>query len=274
MCIISAAVKRVAATKLFAMPSRDGKRQLTVYTNTVDTAATNVMCLPVPAPATFAFEKVPKDLFKQCSNSIQVVRDEPTWGRSLMLSASNSRPYLAVQSHGSYEVVLVPTMDELDRIPPSFATLTPQVIEFLRSNYPTGFGVVLCRLRAGSTAYEPFAYSHALEGDRLFLPTKHYHSHPIDYSLGGRPANWWEEDHLPGDADWDHEIYTLQTDAKQAHNVGPKKVPKYNNEIEWDEMPAEFRAGSSYKVHLFEREGSGYRNEDLQFPLRQTWSSV
>jgi hypothetical protein len=254
MCIISDPVNRVAATKLFAMPSRDGKRQLTVYTNTVDTVATNVMCLPVPAPATVAFEKVPKDLFKQCSNSIQVVRKEPSWSYSLMPSASKSRPHLAVQSHGSYEVVLVPSMDELDRVPPSFATLTPQVIEFLRSNYPAGFGVILCRLCAGVATYEPFAYSHALESDRLFLPTKHYHSHDTI-----------------GNADWDHEIYTMQTDAKQAHNVGPKKVPKYNNEIKWDEMPAEFRAGSSYEVHLFEREGSAHRNEDLQFPLRQTW---
>lgn len=264
MCIISAAVKSVAATKLFAMPSRDGKRQLTVYTNTVDTTATNVMCLPVPTPASVAFEKVPKDLFTQCSNSIEVVKmyNGPMWGGSLMYSASDSKskPYLAVQSHGSYEVVLVPAMDELDRIPPSFATLTPQVVFFLRSNYSAGFGVILCRLRAGAATYEPFAYSHTLVNDTLFLPTKHYHYH--DTTSG------------TSDADWDHAIYTMQTDARQAHNVGPKKVPKYQNEIDWNKMPVEFRAGSSYEVHLFEREGTGYHNEDLQFPLRQTWLSV
>ena len=64
MCIIAGEVRRVAGTKLFVMPSSDGRRQITVYSNKVDTPGANVMCLPVPNPESIEFETVYNDLFK------------------------------------------------------------------------------------------------------------------------------------------------------------------------------------------------------------------
>jgi hypothetical protein len=284
MCIISDYVKHVAATKLFAMPSIDGLRQLTVYTNTVDTAKTNVMCLPVPNPGTVKFETVPDHLFKQCADSIQ---KEATWGaRSFSLSLSgDGGSYLAVQGHGSYDVVTVPSMADLDRVPPSFATLTEDVKGFLRSNYPAEYGVLLCRLRVGSTRYEPFAYSHAMAGDRLWLPTKHYHRHggyggsSNAYSNMGSHSSYADfmsgrSYSMAGDhdsADWDHEIYTIMTHPREAHNTAPRKLPKERNAIDWANMPIGFRLNPGAHVKLFEREGGEYPNEDLQFRVDTAW---
>jgi hypothetical protein len=263
MCIISDSVKRVTTTKLFGMPSLDNTRQLTVYTNTVDTATTNVMCLPVPAPDTVKFEKVPKDLFGQCDRSIMTVYHERTLGT---WSLSDSRGYLAVQSHGSYEVVVASSVADLDRIPPTFATLTPEVIQFLKTNYPDDFGVILCRLRTGSINYEPFAYSHALIGGKLFLPTKHYHRHDSDF-VTGRSYNPSSVVH----ADWDHEVYTMMTEPRVSHNVGPKRLPKPRNEIEWSAMPLAYRIGADAHVKLFEVEGSDLPNQDLTFRVNEAW---
>lgn len=282
MCIISDSVKRVAATKLFGMPSLDGSRQLTVYTNTVDTPTTNVMCLPVPAPNTVKFEKVPKGLFGQCESSLMTVYHDKSWGGLKLSAGTNSRDYLAVQSHGSYDVVVAPSMGDLDRVPPTFATLTPEVIQFLQANYPADFGVILCRLKAGSVNYEPFAYSHALISDKLFLPTKHYHRHKPSNSLwGGISSTWGDGSLINGGhsydhsaavhADWDHEVYTMMTDPRIAHNVGPKRVPKPRNMIDWTEMPLEYRVGANAHVKLFNAEGSDLPNEDLSFRVNNAW---
>jgi len=87
-----------------------------------------------------------------------------------------ARSKLEVKSHGSYEVVIVPSLDDLDRVPEDFTTLTPEVVQFLKSSYLPGFGIVLCKLKKGSTDYEPFAYSHQLQASgELFFPTKHFH---------------------------------------------------------------------------------------------------
>ena len=190
MCIIAGEVRRVAGTKLFVMPSSDGRRQITVYSNKVDTPGANVMCLPVPNPDSIAFETVYNDLFKDCKKSFL----QPKF-----LSASNTlsfqdggavRSYLPVQNHGSYDVVVAPTLDDLDRVPPGFLTLSDDVKGYLRSNYTekeSPFGVLLCKLRPGSVEYEPFAYSHALlASGKLFVPTRHYH---IESPGSGRDAD-------------------------------------------------------------------------------------
>jgi hypothetical protein len=264
MCIISDSVKHVAATKIFGMPSLDGSRQLTVYTNTVDTEAANVMCLPVPAPATIAFEKVPKGLFGQCKASIMKLQQE----RSFMLGCDEGG-YLAVQSHGSYDVVVSPSMADLDRVSPSFSTLTTEVVKFLRSNYSGDYGVILCRLRPGPVNYEPFAYSHSLVGGKLFLPTKHYHSHNGDFAMGRAYYST-----SSNDADWDHEVYTMMTEPRVSHNVGPNRVPKPRNEINWSAMPLAFRVGADAHVKLFEVKGGDFPNQDLSFRVNNVWIAV
>ena len=66
MCIISGPVTNVNGTKIFVMSSRDGRRQLTVYRNAINTPVENVMCLPVPNIRSVKLEKVYDSLFDDC----------------------------------------------------------------------------------------------------------------------------------------------------------------------------------------------------------------
>ena len=255
MCIIAGEVRRVAGTKLFVMPSADGRRQITVYSNKVDTPGSNVMCLPVPNPSTVSFETVYKELFDDCTRSFSYHAS-----RSLYADLGAESPiYLPVQSHGSYKVVLVPTLDDLDRVPPGFLTLSDDVKRYLRANYSgqsATFGVLLCKLRAGAIDYEPFAYSHAmLSSGELFVPTRHYHvgSHSRDL-VSDSDAD-----------DWDHEVYTILTPTEIAHTKSGR-APMTTNRVDWSQMPVAYRHGCRFPMCLFERIGRG-PNEDLMFLL-------
>lgn len=57
MCIDSGPVTTVNGTKIFVMPSRDGRHQRTVYRNAINTSVENVMCLPVPNIGSVKLEK-------------------------------------------------------------------------------------------------------------------------------------------------------------------------------------------------------------------------
>lgn len=287
MCIISGPVLSVNSTKILALPSKNGKRQLTVYRNAVATPDSNAMCLPVPNPNSVKFETVPKHIFSQCANSFDI-RMSRSFTLSAAAATNSYKGALPVQSHGSYEVVLVPSMDDLDRIPTHFTTLSSEVVEFLKASYPTNFGVLLCKLKKGSADYEPFAYSHDIQANtQLFFPTKHYHVH-------NKPNQWSTRDEEPGWAgafggsllggelmglpgrkmpqlvntrfadDWDHEIYSAQTPT-WCHESS-KKVMKGTNEISWSEMPNDFSFGPSLVMRCKEVVGNG-PNIDIEMPI-------
>jgi hypothetical protein len=290
MCIISGPVLSVNSTKILALPSRNGKRQLTVYRNAVATPDSNAMCLPVPNPRSVKFERVPKDIFKQCSNSFAVDYGKITLSAEKD-SRSRSRGYLQVQSHGSYEVIIVPSIDDMDRIPPTFTILTPEVKEFLTASYPNTFGIVLCKLKKGSADYEPFAYSHNIQANKqLFFPTKHFHVQNDSSSMINRymdeEPGWasafsggsllgGEMMGIPGRKmpklvnnrfadDWDHEIYSAQT-PEWCHE-SKNKVMKRTNEIDWNGMPDDFNFGSSLSLRCKEIVGEE-RNIDIEMPV-------
>jgi hypothetical protein len=287
MCIISGPVLSVNSTKILALPSKNGKRQLTVYRNAVATPESNTMCLPVPNPNSVKFENIPKEIFKQCSKSfdIRFARGFSDGLTPASLSMNASRSTLQVQSHGSYEVVLVPSMDDLDRVPIHFITLTSEVVEFLKASYPTNFGVLLCKLKKGSADYEPFAYSHDIQAnDQLFFPTKHYHVHNKTVTYYEEPG-WtgaFGGSLLGGDLiglpgrkmpqivntrfadDWDHEIYSAQTPT-WCHESS-KKVMKGRNEISWSDMPSDFSFGPSLVMRCKEMVGHS-ANIDIEMPI-------
>ena len=249
MCIISGPVVSVNGTKILAMPSiGDSSRQLTVYMNAVNTTFDNLMCLPVPHPASVVFETVPTDVFTQCEHSFMTAATLSV-GRSLAFTIAKE---LEIRTHGSYEVVLIPSINDLERVPSRFAILTPEVKSFLRSKYPAPFGFLLCRLRAGSANYEPFAYSHArLDHSSMFLPTMHFHPH--DDGSGSSTA------------DWDHAIYTVGTPWSMHRSS--RKSPSHRNQIDWAKMPDGFRWGADVQLRLMEIAGTGEPNRDILAPL-------
>jgi hypothetical protein len=57
MCIIANPVVNVASTKLYVSPNKAGTRQLTIYSNDVDTMSENAMILPVPTTDVESIQK-------------------------------------------------------------------------------------------------------------------------------------------------------------------------------------------------------------------------
>lgn len=287
MCIISGPILSVNSTKILALPSRSGKRQLTVYSNAVTTPDSNAMCLPVPNPNTIKFEHVPKDIFKQCNNSFDIPYTLGSTFVARSLNRSFNAP-LPILSHGSYQVVLVPSIDDLDRVPKHFTTLSSDVIGFLKASYPNNFGVLLCKLKKGSTDYEPFAYSHNIQANnQLFIPTKHYHVHNNSkhiedmedepgWSSGfGGSLLGGELMGLPGKKmpqlvntrfadDWDHEIYSAHT--PQWCHESKKKYMRNSNQINWSQMPSDYNFGPSLVLRCKEVIGHN-ANVDIEMPV-------
>lgn len=210
------------------------------------------MCLPVPNPTTVRFETVPDDLMAHCARSIQ---RERSWGRTLGISDGGP---LTVVSHGSYDVVLVPSISALNQAPTGFR-VGHNVAHFLQEQYGSNMGVLLCRLKSGHTSYTPFAYSHELlEDGCLFVPTKHYHTHVGDPDILMDPTV------LTLQADWDHEIYSYMT-TPSAHNT-QGFLPTPHNYIPWNSMPAEFKWSPERPLHLLRRVGN-WPNMDIVLPL-------
>ena len=258
MCIISNRVVSVNTTKLFLLHSKDSKRQLVVYSNIVNTSQNNVMILPVPCAESVVFEKVPKEIFQQASWSFPTT---PKWSlhdESSYYSYSKGKTNpIIIQSHGSYDVAVVPSKKDFGSIPETFVTLSEEVKRFLMSNYDYSYGFLLCKLKAGIVDYEPFAYSHEIKDNTLFLPTKHFHV-DADF-VSGRSSN------PKITADWDHEIYFCGLPKLSL----PKEKVKYSkdNEIDWDEMPKNFNVGSFAPIQKIVRKGSSYPNEDIELRL-------
>jgi hypothetical protein len=291
MCIISGPVLSVNSTKILCLPSKSGKRQLTVYSNAVATPDSNAMCLPVPTPKSVKFERVPKDIFKQCENSfdIRMPRGAATLG--LSRSTNSVKGHLPIQSHGSYEVVLVPSLNDISRVPPHFTRLSSEVIEFLNASYPVNFGIILCKLKRGSTEYEPFAYSHDIQPNtQLYFPTKHYHVHNQNEKPHGEDeeAGWssgFGGSLLGGSMmgllsrnmpkivntrfadDWDHEIYSAGTPVwcHESHKKGMRST----NAINWSQMPVDFQLGPSAVLRCKEIVGHG-ANVDIEMNVGAT----
>jgi hypothetical protein len=225
----------------------------------VQTENNNLMVLPVPYPDTVEFESVPREFWRQCSESFVpgVPAERSGWWAGTR--GPEVPAYLEVLTHGSYEVALAHTVEDLARLRPDFAHLEPDVLEFLAKNYgePQNYGkrygFLVCRLKAGATEYEPFAYSHARRnsGD-MFVPTMHFH----------RGADGVVETEK---ADWDHEIYSLGT-GPDAHS-SRWEMPHDRNVLDWNEMPMKFRLGPGVPMRKLTRRGEG-QNKDMWLSTR------
>ncbi len=244
-----------------------------MYKNAVFTPDSNAMCLPCPNPYTVEFEVVPKTIFSQCANSFSFMATRGARGGNTLFADSWSNGPLEVKRHGSYEVVIVPSMNDLDRVPTDFTTLTREVVQFLQQSYPSTFGVVLCRLKKGSTDYEPFAYSHDIQANnQLFFPTKHFHmEEAAGYNMHDSPwpsslSSYNTLQGLGSDSvdDWDHELYSAGT-PPWCHD-SRSKVMKHENSIDWSKMSNEFRLGPGTQLRCKEIVGQG-QNVDIEMPV-------
>ena len=277
MCIIAGPVKSVSSTRIFVAPSTQGDRQLTVYSNTVQTDARNLMILPVPNPQTVQFEPKAmqyKNLFQDAKYSFHTRMLE-----SATLSMTRSAPHstLDVIDVGSYKASIAYSVDDLLRLNAGvFGDLNPKLLDMLRSTYGDRFGFVCCILNEGGNTYEPIAYSHVRgSAHSLFVPTKHYHVHNInpliEYSYANESIRNFYEGALHAATkwsdDWDHEIYSIGTTAASAHKQGHTDyIPKEKNEIDWSQFSSGYKWGPNHRLHRWCMQGE-FHNVDLEFTV-------
>ena len=248
MCIISDVIDAVHSTKILAIPSKNGKRQLTVFSTTVSTPESNVICIPVANPHTVRFEHVPPDIFSQCRKSFN------THNVSCI-------DYISTFCKHSYDAIIVSSMNDVHN--QNGYILTHDMTDFLKVNYPK-HGVILCKLKKGNHTYNPIAYSHDILSNLVF-PTKHYcriiNEEPEwTFDCVGVKNNKGE--HIVDN--WDHELYSFATPI-WAHES--TKVTYENNKINWANMPDDYLLDSNVTLRCYEKFGY-YPNVDIEIPFK------
>lgn len=257
MCIILGEVHSVTQTKLFVLPNKDKSRQMTFYSNAVNTPETNMMILPVPTGGrgegaielhTIKYKSMFEDL-KRSVESIYKKRTPNHLTRGYSLSASISHETLEIIAHGSYLVSIAPQLEDLLRLDMNVFHLTSELVQFFAKHYSREFSYLCCVLKKGSEAYEPLCYSHPLHSSgKLFVPTLHYHVH------GSRV----ETDH----ADWDHTLYSVGTEEKANRGF----TSNYYNNVEWSRFPEEYQKINVSSIRCAEIKGF-QKNTDIAFAL-------
>lgn len=253
MCIVPFPVNTITATKLFVLPSTNGKRQMTFYKNNVDSIAENLMILPFPNPKSLQLHKIRyKAMFDDLAKSVLKPQRSYSYDMPMLRCASASLEYIPVINHGSYLVSICEKIEDLTRVNPTIFKLPPAIFPFFAKHYNSNFGYLVCRLKEGKNEYEPICYSHdILQEKKLFVPTLHYHDH-------GDGTVKTEE------ADWDHKIYSCGT-TKQANR---EYMSYTSNKVLWKRFPEEFQLGPNRPIRCAEIEGY-YPNKDIAFDVEE-----
>lgn len=263
MCIISAAVEKVAATKIFCSALQGGERQILVYSNAVETfIPNNTMILPVPNPESVHLLNLKEysTFFEDCARSFIKPSDHSHHlyaSRSFSAGIHDSYDPLPVHSVGSYSASIVPSIPDFDRLDRQSFVILPALVKVLEEKYDDSFGFIVCRLKRGHHAYHPFAYTHAIHHSKLlFVPTYHIHPHlgKIEKEVRG---------------DWDHCIYTAGTDIGDGDDGTSYRYTKWK--FAWNRLPSDLRWIEKIDGKRYRRKG--YKeNKDMW--LRNLYSAT
>lgn len=240
MCVIVGDVEKVANTRIVVAATALNS-QLVVYANEVTLSGPPVaMVLPFYNGRS-GVEVIPTEpgdvelfdvLKRACEPMALGLR---SGGQTLSCNSyGRSASPLPVLRAGSYRYSVAPTPADLRRIDERIFRDLPADLSALIAEYAAGnFGFLVCLLDE-SAAYAPFAYiSDRLPGGALFVPTRHFHTHPHHGAVrargflyptvvgdsstataaaasGGRPAA-----ETAVSVDWDHEVYVVGLEAAQ-----------------------------------------------------------
>lgn len=186
MCIMASPVKSVSGTKIFVGADSTASRQLTIYSMSVQLQGSqNAMILPVPISMESADSIEMGDMTQNPDFFDPLTEAFEERSRSM---AMNSKGILSVQKVGSYDVSIVPSVEDVKRLSASFK-LSSDTENVLRAHCPLGYAFVVAQLNQ-SGPFHPLAYTAPLIGRRLFIPTRHAHGE----APGEKPS-------------WDHQIF-------------------------------------------------------------------
>ncbi len=194
MCMFSGPVVDVSNTQIF-VGSQNGTT-FTAYGMKVDLDRRTPVAMILPVPASSETIKL-VDLSRQ-ADFFEVLNENfalKTRGGGFRSSfGGDFLGYIEVQTLGSYDVSVVPTIKDLDRVNPELLTISQRVKETLTRLYREGFCFVVAVLTT-SGKYHPLAYSYASTKDVQFAPTVHEHG----------------DDHGENPT-WDHQIFIASQD--------------------------------------------------------------
>lgn len=270
MCIISGKIEKVSNTEILAANIGNNK-QLTVYSNKVQTHIPVAMILPYPK------SKTPIQVIQTNPLDNQIFRDlnacfPSGWGvKTLGVSAGKSRSattdYLPVLRSGSYQYSLADTTQDLNRVNPIVFRISGQLQTLLQKYENSHFAFIVCIIDS-NVNYSPFAYITGMVNSQIFVPTKHYHEHGetsfgLDanllsnvYRLSSQSITGTErgtEDDYSND--WDHSIFLLNTSESGNAFQGFANNKRYSFAEYLSQYPAD-------KMHRMTMEGR-HPNKDL-----------
>lgn len=181
MCVISGKIESVNNTKIFCGTDEDKKNQLTVYSNNINNiTVNNVMILPVPFPDTVKFHDFSNytNFFDDCEKCFEKTLKSKGLPRRQSLNCSDGMKELKVHNVGSYKASMAMNLSDLNRANPEYFYLSNEVKEYLAVHYNhKSIGFILCVLVLGDEKYHPFAYSHKILNNKVYIPTRHFHLH-------------------------------------------------------------------------------------------------
>lgn len=218
MCVVSLDVDTISSTQILVAYDPSTARQLTVYSNLVDTdEEENAMILAVPNPESIVLHNLVnyQDIFEDCE-SMTVLRhmsDMRSGYADDTFDNDFDNDSLDVYDVGSYNVSIAINLNDVNRVNTNVFRLSDGCRAFLNSTYSRfdNVGFVICQLKTGNHYYHPIAYSHAVTNNKMFIPTVHYHQHSSRQFTRGHNRN--------GGNDWDHTIYVANGNIPSELNV-------------------------------------------------------
>lgn len=123
MCIVTARVRNIAGTRIFVGGTNGGRRQLTVYENTVDNATrNNCMVVAVPNPESVEFVDFTgfEGFFKELGTHFERVTMSLSYNMMEKSDGSKGRSRsLAVHKVGSFDCSVAKSVMELNNLNPA-----------------------------------------------------------------------------------------------------------------------------------------------------------
>lgn len=199
MCIISGEIESVCDTKIIAAKVNNDK-QLTIYSNKVDTERPVAMILPYPnavvRPVIIETKAEDNGIFGNIDGLWNPFARTFGGNDEEEYFEYDSEP-LEVHRSGNYQYSIATSAAELSQLNNKVFNIKSDLQTLLDEYLNRGFGFIICIIDK-NVDYSPFAYVASIYGDKFFIPTKHYHEH------ANKPNSSQEYSD-----DWDHVIYIL-----------------------------------------------------------------
>lgn len=267
MCIVSGEVEDISATKIF-VAKLENEQQVTIYDNKIIIKQQNIldpsnrwvlppgnnnvaMILPYPKGEIEIFDmKGVNDIFKPLNKLFTKHQKGSRGSYSLMTTnAYTDNDAIEVKKVGSYDTSIVPSYEDFSRLQFDKFQLDQGITKLLEDHYKYDYGFLVCIIRSGAN-YHPIAYSHKLNNNEFFIPTKHYHN--------GSDKN----------PDWDHSIYTLDSKMNDyyssSYQVNTKTInPEILGKLP---MPLALLQSNNVPINRININKSYHENHDILVP--------